>query len=313
MAEYIDDVNNLYLNNFCFSNNQNIVSVDLQKIPWVNNSMDNSFHDCRNLTTVSNINNNVTTMSNAFYYCVNLTNVPTLPSSVVDLSLTFQHCSNLINAPVIPNSVTSMHATFQYCSNLVNAPVIPNTVTNMLGTFHACISLVNAPEIPNSVTTIAQIFASCSNLVNAPAIPNNVTTIYEAFYGCRNLVNAPVIPNSVTIMVSTFQLCQNLTGNISILSNQVTNATNCFANTSLTKNVYIPFKYENGVNTRTYNAFINAGYSTTVRKDGALLFDINNPEPVSEEYEYTILSSGKVDLTKYIGSGGAIITPTTIG
>lgn len=312
------------ITNTTYQNNQNIRSVDLNYKPWVNNSMSLAFINCRNLQSVNNINNNITSMQAAFLKCISLVNAPVIPNSVTNMCQTFLECINLINAPTIPNSVTDLQGTFGGCEKLVNAPIIPNSVVNMVGTFgkHAggleteCVSLVNAPMIPNSVINMQSTFSYCSNLVNAPNIPNSVIDTAQTFLNCVSLVTAPDIPNSVTHMYGTFRNCVNLIGDIHIYSNQISNAMMCFNGTSLTKNVYIPFTYDNGVNgvnTATYNAFTKAGYSTTTRKDGTLLFDINNPEPVVNEYEYTVLSSGKADLTKYIGSGGAIVTPTIIG
>ena len=76
-------------------------------------------------------------------------------------------------------------------------------------------------------------------------------------------------------MDSTFISCYNLSGNIIIHSEFINNAYLMFYGTELEKNVYIPFQ-NNGVNTSTFNAFIAAGYSTTTRVNGALLFDINS-------------------------------------
>jgi hypothetical protein len=61
-------------------------------------------------------------------------------------------------------------------------------------------------------------------------------------------------------MSYTFSHCENLQGTINVLSNQITNAWYCFYRTSLAKNVYIPFKYSNGVNSATFNSFVTAGY-----------------------------------------------------
>lgn len=134
-----------------------------------------------------------------------------------------------------------------------------NTVTNMWGTFRRCWRLANAPEIPNGVT--------------------DVTT---TFTGCEDLVTAPIIPESVTLMAGTFDLCYNLTGNIFIQSNKVSSikgmiqqlGADIFNGTSLDKDVYIPFRYTNGVTSKTYNTFTAQNYSTTTRKNGALLKDI---------------------------------------
>ena len=189
-----------------FSGNENIVSVDLHNIPWVNNSMLHAFGGCTNLIHINNINNTVT-----------------------DMSKTFTLCTSLVNVPVIPNSVTNMYWTFRGCENLVNVPTIPDSVTNMV-----------------------YAFAGCSSLVNAPVIGNGVTNMQMAFYGTSNLQ-----------------------GNIYIYSNQVADAGSCFtvlpSKNAKTKNVYIPFTYDNGVNTLTYNSFIAAGYDTNGTKERVYL------------------------------------------
>jgi len=121
-------------------------------------------------------------------------------------------------------------------------------------------------------------FEDCSNIVNAPIIPNSVTYMSGTFEDCSNIVNAPIIPNSVTYMFGTFSNCYNLKGNVYIQSENITNAYNCFYcafNTPLTKNVYIPFKYENGEYTKTYNSFINVGYNENGTKHNVYLKNIN--------------------------------------
>ena len=243
---------NVYIDTNTFKNNKTVVNIDLCDVPWVNNSMFNAFYNCNNLTSVTNINQNVTSIAYAF-----------------------RSCSNLVNAPVIGNNVTNMYGTFYNCIRLVNAPIIPNNVTSMVETFYYCYNLVNASVIPNNVASMYQTFLNCRNLVNVPVIPNSVTDMAYTFSNCRNLVNVPVIPNSVTDMSRTFWNCSNLQGDIYIKSENITNATNCFNQTSLTKNVYIPFTYENGVNTLTYNSFINAGYTTNGSVNGVYLKDIN--------------------------------------
>ena len=103
---------------------------------------------------------------------------------------------------------------------------------------------------------------------------------------CNSLTIAPNIPSSINILWRTFAGCTNLTGNIYIESNQITNSVNCFYNTSLTKNVYIPFYYENGIQSATYNAFTAAGYDNAGTQHGVYLKDIGFPiNP--EEWQYT--------------------------
>ena len=51
----------------------------------------------------------------------------------------------------------------------------------------------------------------------------------------------------------------------------------CFNSTTLTKNIYIPFAYENSEYTPTYNSFIAAGYDELGTQHGVYLKDINAP------------------------------------
>ena len=255
------NVSRIEVSSNCFSNNQIVESVDMNYVSVENNSMC-TFVDITNLTA-----------DGSFAQCSNLTNVTNINNSVTNMSGAFLNCHLLVNAPVIPNSVTTLAGAFPG-TGLVNAPVIPNSVTDIAGAFFACPSLVNAPVIPNSVTNMYRTFGMCVNLVNAPVIPNSVADMSSAFSTCWNIVNAPVIPNSVTNMSGTFWGCSNLTGNIYIHSENVSDAANCFRGSVTNRNAYIPLTYINGVNSLTYNSFISAGYSKTVKKDGVLLKDI---------------------------------------
>ena len=92
---------------------------------------------------------------------------------------------------------------------------------------------------------------------------------------CTSLVTAPNIPSNVTSLFQTFSGCSNLEGNIYIHSENITESVaTCFSNYKR-KNVYIPFE-NNGINTETYKAFINAGYDTQGTKYNVYLMDINS-------------------------------------
>jgi len=133
-----------------------------------------------------------------------------------------------------------------------------------------------------------------------------------SFYYCTNLVNAPDMSNanSLTNMASTFENCNNLVSNIIINSENIINAINCFNNTSLDKNVYIPFIYDNSEYTLTYNSFINAGYTNDPenRVNGVLLLDYQ--EYVLRDWSYTVLTDGRKKLYNYLGSDVNIIVPS---
>jgi hypothetical protein len=83
----------------------------------------------------------------------------------------------------------------------------------------------------------------------------------------------------VTWLQNTFSECNNLQGRINILSEDITRASGCFYNTSLPKDVYIPYTYTNGVNTQTFNSFVAAGYldssGASTGINGVTMHDLN--------------------------------------
>lgn len=263
--------------------------------------MDCTFQNCVNLVNVSELPTNVTYMGGTFAECTSLVNAPEIPENVDNMQWAFANCWNIIDSPNIPNSVSSICGTFEWCYNLVNAPVIGNSVTNMQETFRGCWNLVNAPIINTDVpvTTMSYAFHNCYNMSTFPNIPNSVTNMSWAFRACYQPTVSPVIPNSVTNMCGAFCIadhlqtvgeigtgvidmnrafgwCPNIVGDVVIRSSNVTNAISCFtsSNSAKHKDVYIPFTYQNGVNTATYNAFRDAGYTTTGTSQGVYLKDL---------------------------------------
>jgi hypothetical protein len=125
------------------------------------------------------------------------------------------------------------------------------------------------------------------------------------------MIFAPEIPINVSNVNYCFDNCINLTGDIIIGSVQITDATDCFNNTSLPKNVYIPFTYQNGDNTLTYNSFINAGYGTdpSNRVNGVCLFDVDELYAIDDS-KYTFTNNnGTFYLENYIGTETSIKLP----
>ena len=270
--------------NSTFGNRQDIRKVNCIYRPWYNNSMSYAFYNCYNLINVSQLNNNINNMSYAFQNCYNLVGISKFPNNVRNIVGTFQNCENITNIPTLPTSITSIVNTFYGCSTLYNVPVIPNNVINMSGTFYGCSNISQFISIPNRVNDISYTFCGCSNIESIDIIPSNITNMYKTFDGCTNLI-----------------------GDIYI----ITNASNCFYNTpdEKLKDVYIYFS-ENGVNTPTYNAFINAGYSDIVRVNGALL--INNDDAYDidlSDYRYEIDSNKIAHLYEYIGTKTRVDQP----
>lgn len=311
--------------------------VDIPKIPNSVTSLTKTFMFCTRLIDLANttnrLHNGITDMYMSFCKTFYMTTAPILPSSVTNMFDTFYMCENLTSTPVIPDSVTSMAGTFQACYNLTNITNLPPNVVNLgaggtdmmpeipglvhgigSGCFAYCESLTKEgiPTIPNSVRDMCGTFAYCDGLVSTPNLPNAVVNIAECFMGCENLQNVSTeIPISVTNVRNTFANCTNLTGDVVIKSNKIQDATHCFINTTATKNVYIPFTYSNSVYTKTYNAFINAGYDTAGTTCGVYLKDIDNkvlitinPTPADATVTFNVPG--------YTQSGNSIEVPTGI-
>ena len=290
--------------------------INLVNTPNIGNSvwnMSHAFQGCRNLTNVSNIPNGVTDMSYAFDCCYYLRNAPVLGNNVINIANAFNGCWNLTSTPNFPNTIVNMANAFTGCNRLITAANIPNGVNNLCQTFHGCENLVSAPKLPSNdnidmltmtfygcnkitdapvlpnVTYLDNTFMYCTNLVNAPVIPNTVIRMSETFESCSSLINAPVIPESVTNCCRAFDNCSNLTGDVRFLSKEIIDVTGLFESTTLTKNVYIPYTYENRVNTTTYNTFVAAGYDENGTLEGVHLMDS------SENCAITFSLTNKVD------------------
>lgn len=239
--QYVNPVSQIYLTNTTYQNCKTITSINLHNLPFANNETKNAFYGCSNLTSVTGLSNTITSLNYSFALCYSLNNV-TIPNSVVDLSRTFTHCTNITGDVIIPNSVQSMDGTFNDTA-IESTPIIPDSVVSMSSTFSLCSNLVTVRKFSNNVINMSSTFSYCNRLVNTPTIPNSVIDLSSTFRFCSSITNvSSTIPKSVATLLNTFYDCTNLTGNIYIESTTVVNAQNCFQNTSLPKNVYIPFK-----------------------------------------------------------------------
>ena len=277
-----------------FSNCHALVNAPV--IPNSVTDMTSTFSTCNSLVNAPVIPNSVTNMFYSFSSCYNLVNAPVIPNSVTDMTSTFYNCTKLINAPEIPNSVTTMDSTFHSCSNLVNAPAIPNSVASMTQTFMGCSNLSHAPEIPNSVTVMFQTFQNCYSLVNGPDMNNatNVTNMRETFQNCSGLVTAPSIPQNVAGLLKTFKNCSSLTGDIFIHPENISTISGCFDNTSLDKNVYIPFYYQESF-TRNLYGWDCSGWDSSTEE----LLEF----PLYTDYDYTSETRNISDIIIYYSNG----------
>lgn len=247
-----------------FYNNPSVVDVDLQGVPFRNNSMYYTFSNCQNLVAVNNIPNSVTNMGYTFYDCSEFNQNIQIPNSVTNMYYTFYRCSSLNQNIQIPNSVTRMQGAFSTSPFNQNIK-IPNSVTTISRMFYDCSKFNKNIQIPNSVTDMYATFSGCWNLNQSIQIPNSVVSVHSTFSACYNLNQNIQIGNSVTNMYDTFYKCSNLNSWINILSTNVTNAIECFNtnNANSIPNVMIPARYINNAATATQLAIKNAGWKVS--------------------------------------------------
>lgn len=277
-----------------------------------NNNLDYAFWNCQNLTYVCDIPNGVHTVNYTFSNCRSLTLPPAISNTVTNMYYTFENCYNLNKLPSIPNSVRILYFTFENCISITSMSNVGENVEEMQFTYQSCNNLVTTKPLPESATYLRYVFSRCVNLTQAPSTPRNITCFDGVYANCKSLVTAPIIPDKVYRMYQCFINCTNLTGDILIMSNRLSEARsieNIFNKTSLTKNVYIPFTYDNGVNTATYNSFIAAGYTTDGSVNGVYLKDLDT---YMSTHNFLYTTSGtNVTLTNYTGSSNTVTIPYT--
>ena len=225
------------------------------------------------------------------------------------LDYAFADCHNVYSITNINSNITSMVGTYKNCYNMTNFTEIPSSVTSISECYEGCNNATNFPTIPNSVTNVSYTYKNCSLLSVPPTIPNSVTNMSGAFMNCTNLTIVGNFPKNVTDISHMYENCVKINGDIIINSTAIINAEEFFNNTNLEKDVYIPFKYDNGVYTTTYNSFITAGYSSEYRVDGVLLMDKdeNYFDVDLSDYRYEIDENKIAHLYEYIGTKNIVI------
>lgn len=157
-------------------------------------------------------------------------------------------------------NVNNRNAAFRSCTNLTSVKGDFNyQTTGVVALFDECSSLVDVDVIfPELATSYYVTYGGIGARDVAP-LGSGATNCQSMLWGANNLVNSPVFPTSVTSLKTTFINggMNQLRGNIYVLSPSVSTVENMVRghNTSLRKNIYIPFTYSNGVSTITYNTF----------------------------------------------------------
>ena len=266
---------NYNFTNFPFAFNNNVEIVNLNDVPFTNNSAFAAFYGCQNLTTVTNINSNVT-----------------------DLLGTFTECSNLENISSIPNTVTNMYYAFYNCQKLETAPAIPELVTNMSRTFVGCEDLsgnvyINSEDITNAYYCFGQ-----TSGIKEVYIPFNTTQqhIITKWYCWKNSNDVSYYTKTdfynITQGTSEYRYEQLYNdafvedGGLEYRNNGEPTYERYYYDVESGEHTYETMTYssadnivitkEIGDSSLTYDAFVEAGYSENERKDGVLLHDINS-------------------------------------
>ncbi len=238
---------------------------------------DSAFLDCRSLTNVT-IGNSVTNIGDsAFSYCINLTSVS------------------------IPESVTSIgFEAFFLCDGMASITVDAS---------NPAYSSVDGVLFDKSQTTLIQYPAG--NAGSSYTIPNSVTSIRNgAFEDCTYLTRV-TISNSVTNIPGYAFMWDTLTS-VTIPSSVTSIGDQAFALTSLTSLCFLGSAPTLGAAVFTDNcgAIVyyvpgNTGWGATF---AGLATSLWNPQAACG---YTT-TNGVVNITTYLGSGGAVSIPSTI-
>ncbi|MBR2240035.1 MAG: leucine-rich repeat protein [Bacilli bacterium] len=313
-----------HINNtwYAFRNCNNLRNVsgciNSGNIGWI-------FQNCQNLTNCNLVLGDIHNGSLAFSSCINLENLNMTINSVNNAASFFSGCSKLTSFIDIPGA-GNLDSAYEYVSIPTTPPNIANTVKNLSFTFGSCTNLTDMPNLTNctNLTIMSSAFYNCTNLVNITTIPNSVTDMYGTFANCISLTSVPVIPENVGRIDDLFRNCTSLTGNIYIRSDKANMMYDrAFTGTSLQKNVYIPYTYNNGVHTIVYNSFINYSYDENGTTDGVYLKPgfmylnmslptnstlyingevVTNAQQLTlkEDTDYVLIKEGYVPYTKHI-------------
>ena len=284
---YVHQIKTVSLQNDCYANINYLNTVNLHDIVFVNNSAVNAFYNCQNLHSVYNISNTVTDISHAFASDNNLLVTPTVPDSVVNMYRAFYGCSNIVTPPVIPNSVTDITWCFEGASRMSAIPTVPDSVVQCVAAFKDCANTTNTyGNYINNVTGVdftfyntgldtinmsfpkayscGYTFGYCNNLRIATIDAPNCTNAINMFAHCPNLATVSITAPNLSNAYGMFMNCTNLAGQLYFNSTNITNAVDCFANTSLKKEVIIKYIDDNDQPTATYNSFNSAYPVNTV-------------------------------------------------
>ena len=191
------------------------------------------FHGCKNLTTITGIENlktdNVTDMNRMFCYCSKLTSLDVSglnTANVTTMYDMFSGCSSLTSLDLSgfnTSKVTNMGYMFNECSSLTTLDISgfnTDNVTDMNFMFYGCFSLTSLDVSgfnTENVTNMYGMFYDCSGLTSLDVSgfkTDNVTYMGWMFTSCSSLASLDVSgfkTDNVTDMNFMFYGCSSLT------------------------------------------------------------------------------------------------------
>ena len=220
------------------------------------------FYECKNLTTITGIDNlktdNVIRMYSMFEGCsslasLDLSNFNT--EKVTEMDRMFYNCLNLTSLDLSnfnTENVRYMKGMFNACTSLKSLDVSnfnTKNVTDMNGMFYFCSSLTSL-DVSNfnteNVTNMGTMFLGCSGLTSLDLSnfnTENVTTMYNMFTQCYSLTSLDVSNFNTENVKEMQQMFTNCVGLTSLdLSNfdteNVTNMWEMFASCSGLTTIY---------------------------------------------------------------------------
>ena len=159
--------------------------------------------------------------------------------------------------------------------NMNNTPFAGTTATQA---FKGCTALTSVTYLnfPSGITTLASIAQGCTSLTTFStgssatrtvnlSLPASVTTVSDAFTNCKQISNFYINGSGITTITGIFNYCNTRALNIKFNSPNISTISYAFTGnvTSYRKNIYVYFKYKNGVATKTFNAFKAAQFMGT--------------------------------------------------
>ena len=200
-----------------FSSCSSLISLDLSMLDFKNVSQisdyeNNSasygaiFEGCSSLVNLKLpvLTSKITNMSHIFYNCRNLITLDLTPldtRNITDMSSMFYHCSGLTSldpTPLDTRNVTNMSSMFSGCNGLTTldlAPLDTQNVTSMINMFHNCegLTTLNLTSLDTSkVTDMRGMFSDCSRLTALDLSSLNTSELQRAagmFSGCSSLTS----------------------------------------------------------------------------------------------------------------------------